>query len=143
MDINIIILDYILSERTGILLLLAAMLYYMFVQNKLQSKTESELKSVKEKVNQLVNRTSDASSDLSSLSSRITNLSGVVSNANTVAENTKKELNMLAEGINSETVFNQAIDLARKGNTAEEIVAQTSLNIDQAETIVRFHGAKS
>ena len=143
MDIQILILDYILSERIGILLLLVAVLYYMYIQNKIQSNMERELKGVKDKVNQLVNRTSDASSDLSSLSSRITNLSGVVSNANTVAENTKKELNMLAEGINSETVFNEAIDLARRGSNAEEIVAQTSLNIDQAETIVRFHGAKS
>ena len=77
------------------------------------------------------------------MSSRISNLSGVVSNANTVAENTKKELSILAEGINSETVFNEAIDLARKGQTAEEIVAQTSLTLDQAETLVRFHGSKS
>ena len=143
MDIQTLILDYILSERTGILLLLGAITYYMYAQNQTLNKTESELRNVKDKINQLVNRTSDASSDLSSLSSRITNLSGVVSNANTVAENTKKELNMLAEGINSETVFNQAIDLARKGSSAEEIVAHTSLNIDQAETIVRFHGAKS
>ena len=143
MDIQILILDFILSERTGILLLLAAVLYYMHTQNKIQSKMEGELRGLKDRVNQLVNRTSDASSDLSSLSSRITNLSGVVSNASTVAENTKKELNMLAEGINSETVFNQAIDLARKGSSAEEIVAHTSLNIDQAETIVKFHGAKS
>ena len=60
-----------------------------------------------------------------------------------MAENTKKELSILAEGINSETVFNEAIDLARKGQTAEEIVAQTSLTLDQAETIVRFHGSKS
>ena len=143
MDIQILILDYILSERTGILLLLAAVLYYLHTQNKIQSKMEAELRGLKDRVNQLVSRSNDASSDLSSLSSRITNLSGVVSNASTVAENTKKELNMLAEGINSETVFNQAIDLARKGGSAEEIVAQTSLNIDQAETIVRFHGAKS
>ena len=143
MDIQTLILDFILSERTGILLFLAAVLYYMHTQNKIQSKMEGELRGLKDRVNQLVNRTSDASSDLSSLSSRITNLSGVVSNASTVAENTKKELNMLAEGINSETVFNQAIDLARKGSSAEEIDAQTSLNIDQAETIVRFHGAKS
>ena len=106
MDIQILILDYILSERTGILVLLAAILYYMHTQNKIQSKMEGELRGLKDRVNQLVNRTSDASSDLSSLSSRITNLSGVVSNASTVAENTKKELNMLAEGINSETVFN-------------------------------------
>ena len=143
MDFQTIILDHVFSERTGILLLLAVTLYYLLVQNKIQSEIESELKNVKEKVNQLVNRTDNASTDLSSLSSRISNLSGVVSNANTVAENTKKELSILAEGINSETVFNEAIDLARKGQTAEEIVAQTSLTLDQAETIVRFHGSKS
>ena len=143
MDFQTIILDHVFSERTGMLLLLAAALYYLLVQNKIQSEIESELKNVKEKVNQLVNRTDNASTDLSSLSSRISNLSGVVSNANTVAENTKKELSILAEGINSETVFNEAIDLARKGQTAQEIVAQTSLTLDQAETIVRFHGSKS
>ena len=143
MDFQTIILDHVFSERTGMLLLLAVTLYYLLVQNKIQSEIESELKNVKEKVNQLVNRTDNASTDLSSLSSRISNLSGVVSNANTVAENTKKELSILAEGINSETVFNEAIDLARKGQTAQEIVAQTSLTLDQAETIVRFHGSKS
>ena len=143
MDFQTIILDHVFSERTGILILLAVTLYYLLAQNKIQSEIESELKNVKEKVNQLVNRTDNASTDLSSLSSRISNLSGVVSNANTVAENTKKELSILAEGINSETVFNEAIDLARKGQTAEEIVAQTSLALDQAETIVRFHGSKS
>ena len=143
MDFQTIILDYVFSERSGMLLLLAVTLYYLLVQNKIQSEIESELRNVREKVNQLVNRTDNASTDLSSLSSRISNLSGVVSNANTVAENTKKELSILAEGINSETVFNEAIDLARKGQTAEEIVAQTSLNLDQAETIVRFHGSKS
>ena len=143
MDFQTIILDHVFSERTGMLLLLAVTLYYLLIQNKIQSEIESELKNVKEKVNQLVNRTDNASTDLSSLSSRISNLSGVVSNANTVAENTKKELSILAEGINSETVFNEAIDLARKGQTAEEIVAQTSLTLDQAETIVRFHGSKS
>ncbi len=143
MDIQTLILDYMLSERTGIILLLAASVYYIYGQNKIQSRIEAEIKGVKDKVNKLVNRTDDTSSDLSSLSSRISNLSGAVSNANTVAENTKKELNMLAEGINSETVFNEAIDLARQGISAKEIVAQTSLSLDQAETIVRFHGSKS
>ena len=143
MDIQTLILDYMLSERTGIILLLAASVYYIYGQNKIQSRIEADIKGVKDKVNKLVNRTDDTNSDLSSSSSRISNLSGAVSNANTVAENTKKELNMLAEGINSETVFNEAIDLARQGISAKEIVAQTSLSLDQAETIVRFHGSKS
>ena len=142
MELQGLILNYIFTERAGIILLLVATLFYLVQQNKILTVIEKELTAVKGKVNSLVNRTEDTTSDLSSLSSRISNLSGAVSEATTVAEGTKKELNMLAEGINSETVFNDAIDLARKGSSADEIVTKTKLSKDQAETIVRFHGSK-
>ena len=143
MDFQVLILNYILTERAGIILLLSAMIFYVFQQNKTLTAIEKELLGVRDKINKLVNRTDDTTSDLTSLNSRISNLSGAVSQATTVAEGTKKELNMLAEGINSETVFNEAIDLARKGSSADDIVTQTKLSKDQAETIVRFHGSKT
>jgi len=143
MDLQVFILDYILTERAGMILLLSAMIFYVLQQNKNLAAIERELLGVKDKINKLVNRTDDTTSDLTSLNSRISNLSGAVSQATTVAEGTKKELNMLAEGINSETVFNEAIDLARKGSSADDIVTQTNLSKDQAETIVRFHGSKT
>ena len=142
MDLQVLILDYIFTERAGMILFLAVIIFYIFQQNKTLTIIEKELMSVRDKVNRLVNRTDDTTSDISSLSSRISSLSGAVSDATTVAEGTKKELSMLAEGINSETVFNEAIDLARKGSSADEIVTQTKLSKDQAETIVRFHGSK-
>ena len=142
MDLQVLILDYIFTERAGVIAFLATIIYFIFQQNKTLSTMEKELVSLRDKVNRLVNRTDDTTSDISSLSSRISNLSGAVSDATTVAEGTKKELSMLAEGINSETVFNEAIDLARKGSSADDIVAQTKLTKDQAETIVRFHGSK-
>ena len=142
MDLQVLIIDYILTERAGVIALLVAIVYYILQQNKNLTTIEKELMSLTDKVNRLVNRTDDTTSDISSLSSRISNLSGAVTDATTVAEGTKKELSMLAEGINSETVFNEAIDLARKGSSADEIVAQTKLSKDQAETIVRFHGSK-
>ena len=142
MDLQVLIIDYLLSERAGMIILLVALIFYVIQQNKTLAGIEKELLSVRDKMNKLVNRTDDTTSDLSSLTSRISNLSGAVSQATTVAEGTKKELNMLAEGINSETVFNEAIDLARKGSSADDIVAQTKLSKDQAETIVRFHGSK-
>ena len=141
MDVQVVILDYILTERAGMILLLLAMVFYVLQQSKTLTAIENELLHVKSKINKLVNRTDDTTSDISSLSSRISNLSGVVSEANTVAEGTKKELSMLAEGISNETIFNEAIDLARKGSSVEDIVKQTKLSKDQAETIVRFHGS--
>ena len=141
MDLQVIILDYILTERAGMILLLVATIFFVLQQNKTLTAIENELLHVKSKINKLVNRTDDTTSDISSLSSRISNLSGAVSEANTVAEGTKKELSMLAEGISNETIFNEAIDLARKGSSVEDIVKQTKLSTDQAETIVRFHGS--
>ena len=142
MDFQVLILDYIFTERAGMIILLLAIIFYIFQQNKTLVAIENEILNVKSKINSLVNRTDDTTSDISSLSSRISNLSGVVSEANTVAEGTKKELSMLADGISSETVFNEAIDLARKGGSVDDIVKQTKLSKDQAETIVRFHGSK-
>ena len=142
MDLQVLILDYILTERAGMMLLLVATIFYVLQQNKTLTAIENELLDVKSKINKLVNRTDDTTSDISSLSSRISNLSGAVSEANTVAEGTKKELSMLAEGISNETIFNEAIDLARKGSSVDDIVKQTKLSKDQAETIVRFHGSE-
>ena len=142
MDLQVLILDYILTERAGMMLLLVATIFYVLQQNKTLTAIENELLDVKSKINKLVNRTDDTTSDISSLSSRISNLSGAVSEANTVAEGTKKELSMLAEGISNETIFNEAIDLARKGGSVDDIVKQTKLSKDQAETIVRFHGSE-
>ena len=142
MDLQVLILDYILTERAGMILLLVATIFYVLQQNKTLTAIENELLDVKSKINKLVNRTDDTTSDISSLSSRISNLSGAVSEANTVAEGTKKELSMLAEGISNETIFNEAIDLARKGSSVNDIVKQTKLSKDQAETIVRFHGSE-
>ena len=141
MDLQVLILDYILTERAGMILLLVATIFFVLQQNKTLTAIENELLHVKSKINKLVNRTDDTTSDISSLSSRISNLSGAVSEANTVAEGTKKELSMLAEGISNETIFNEAIDLARKGSSVEDIVKQTKLSKDQAETIVRFLGS--
>ena len=142
MDLQVLILDYILTERAGMILLLVATIFFVLQQNKTLTAIENELLHVKSKINKLVNRTDDTTSDISSLSSRISNLSGAVSEANTVAEGTKKELSMLAEGISNETIFNEAIDLARKGSSVDDIVKQTKLSKDQAETIVRFHGSE-
>ncbi len=142
MDFQVLILDYIFTERAGMIILLLAIIFYIYQQNKTLVAIENEILNVKSKINSLVNRTDDTTSDISSLSSRISNLSGVVSEANTVAEGTKKELSMLADGISNETIFNEAIDLARKGGSVDDIVKQTKLSKDQAETIVRFHGSK-
>ena len=142
MDVNEFIVDFILTERAGIIALLAVFLYLLFAQTKQQNLLEKEIKAVKSKLDKLGHKSDNASSDLSSLNSRISSLSGAVSDANSVAENTKKELSMLADGINSETIFNKAIEMVRLGSSPDEITKETGLTKDQVQTIVRFHGSE-
>ena len=86
MDLQVLILDYIFTERAGVIAFLATIIYFIFQQNKTLSTMEKELVSLRDKVSRLVNRSDDTTSDISSLSSRISNLSGAVSDATTVAE---------------------------------------------------------
>ena len=69
MDLQVLILDYILTERAGMILLLVATVFYVLQQNKTLTAIENELLHVKNKINKLVNRTDDTTSDISSLSS--------------------------------------------------------------------------
>jgi septal ring factor EnvC (AmiA/AmiB activator) len=142
MDMQTLIITFILNERVGIIVLLAVFLYFMYSQTKQQINLQKEIKNIRTKLEKLGDKTDTTSSDLSSLNVRISNLSGVVSDANSVAENTKKELSMLADGINSETVFNRAIEMARLGSNTDSIILETGLTKDQVDTIVRFHGNK-
>ena len=91
MDVSEFILDFILTERAGIIVLLAVFLYLLFAQMKQQNLLEKEIKAVKSKLDKLGHKSDNASSDLSSLNSRISSLSGAVSDANSVAENTKTQ----------------------------------------------------
>ena len=47
MDLQVLILDYVLTERAGIILLLVATIFYVFQQNKTLTAVENELLSVK------------------------------------------------------------------------------------------------
>ena len=56
-------------------------------------------------------------------------------------ELSKVELARLAEAMGGESQLTKAIDLARGGASAEEIMLATSLGEDEASAIVKFHGS--
>ncbi len=74
MDVSEFILDFILTERAGIIVLLTVFLYLLFAQMKQQNLLEKEIKAVKSKLDKLGHKSDNASSDLSPLNSRISSL---------------------------------------------------------------------
>ena len=53
MDLQVIIIDYVLTQRAGMILLLIALIFFVFQQNKSLTAIEKELSNVVGKINKL------------------------------------------------------------------------------------------
>ena len=51
MDLQVLILDYVFTERAGMILLLSSLIFFVFQQNKSLNAIESELSKVVGKIN--------------------------------------------------------------------------------------------
>ena len=49
----------------------------------------------------------------------------------------------MADGVGEQSQVSKAIDLAREGATASEIMLSTNLSEEEAEAIATFHSRKS
>tara|TARA_B100001093_G_C26788121_1_gene997647 strand:- start:1219 stop:1659 length:441 start_codon:yes stop_codon:yes gene_type:complete len=74
-------------------------------------------------------------------------LSGIEKKTDGLAEGfdqSRQELTDLAQNFSGDKQMNRAIELARNGAAASELMLATSIGQDEAEAIVKFHGpAKS
>ena len=53
MDVRVLIVDYLLTERAGIMVMLGLFLYLLYSQTKQQNILEKEIKNVKAKLDKL------------------------------------------------------------------------------------------
>ena len=51
----------------------------------------------------------------------------------------KSELTRIADGISGQDIMTKAIELARNGSNAEEIISETGLSRSDAEALIKFH----
>ncbi len=58
-----------------------------------------------------------------------------------IAARQQLEITRLADGFNSQSQMTKAIELARGGASASEIMLTTNLPKEEAEAIARFHRA--
>ena len=57
-------------------------------------------------------------------------------------ERIQRELTRLADGTASQGQVSKAIELARDGSSASEIMLSTNLSKEEAEAIARFHSSQ-
>ena len=80
---------------------------------------------------------------LSQLNDHFTVVDQKLKNLEEITSNTSRDISSMAEGISGEVGVGKAIELARRGATVDEILQGSNLRKDQAELIVKFHGAKN
>jgi DNA anti-recombination protein RmuC len=79
--------------------------------------------------------------NLEAVANRLQNLESQYAEFSENYELSKVELARLAEAMGGESQLTKAIDLARGGASAEEIMLATGLGEDEASAIVKFHGS--
>ena len=100
----------------------------------------------------ILSRLSATYNDIETLLVRITNsidlmnkqVKGLESQISTIEESQERlqrELTRLADGTSAQGQLSQAIELARDGASASEIMLSTKLPKEEAEAIARYHSA--
>jgi len=51
----------------------------------------------------------------------------------------KSEITRIADGISGQDIMTKAIELARNGASAEQIISETGLSKSDAEALIKFH----
>jgi septal ring factor EnvC (AmiA/AmiB activator) len=121
----------------GVLLLLLAAIIFML--NSLQKKTAAKL-----------NRLNATYSDVETILVRVTNsldainlkLADIDAKQKHIADaedRIRQEMTRLADGFGEQSQVSKAIDLAREGASASEIMLSTNLSEEEAEAIATFH----
>ena len=125
----------------GLLLLLLAAIIFML--NSMQKKTVSKL-----------NRLNATYSDVETILARVTNsldainlkLADLDAKQKYIADSEdriRQEMTRLADGFGEQSQVSKAIELARDGASASEIMLSTNLSEEEAEAIATFHSRKA
>ena len=57
----------------------------------------------------------------------------------TLFKEVKSEITRIADGISGQDIMTKAIELARNGANAEQIISETGLSNSDAEALIKFH----
>ena len=122
-----------------VLFLIAALVFGALLGR--QRRSLAQLKDISDSLSHLQESFVRTNLNLESVANRLQNLESQYAEFSENYELSKLELARLAEAMGGESQLTKAIDLARGGASAEEIMLATGLGGDEASAIVKFHGS--
>ena len=134
--LNVLIADPIWS---AIFFLMLSFIIVVWTLSRRQLALMNKFITIEEKIDQLSQSISSTKSEMVSVKNAVGGVEDTLTDVNRVAEDTKRDVANLSDGISGETQVSSAIELAREGASIEKIVAATGISRDEAEAVVKFH----
>ena len=134
--LNVLIADPIWS---AIFFLMLSFIIVVWTLSRRQLALMNKFITIEEKIDQLSKSISSTKSEMVSVKNAVGVVEDTLTDVNRVAEDTKRDVANLSDGISGETQVSSAIELAREGASIEKIVAATGISRDEAEAVVKFH----
>ena len=131
---------YLITQFTGLLILAAAMIVFIFSIQKVINNLAKQIENQTSELNRLNESYQDSQKILMSVFSQIELISKNSIELNNKISSLQQELSLLSSDYSDNKQISQAIDLARKGSNTKTIVEKTGLSSEEADAIVKFYG---
>ena len=139
------ILDVLAREPiwAAILFLILSFTTIVWTLSRRQASLNEKINIIDGKIDQLTKAVSSTTLEMTNVKTAVGGVEDTLTGVNKVAEDTKRDVASLTDGISGETQVSSAIEMAREGASIEKIVAVTGISKEEAEAVVRFHKPES
>ena len=131
---------YLITQFTGLLILAVAMIIFIFSIQKVANNLAKRIENQTSELNRLNESYQDSQKVLTSILSKIEQISNNNNELNNKISSLQQELSLLSSDYSDNQQISQAIELARKGSNTKIIVEKTGLSSEEVDAIVKFHG---
>jgi predicted nucleic acid-binding Zn-ribbon protein len=122
-------------------LILLAVIAIILMINNFQKKSLNLLRRLSSTYNDIETVLARMTNSVEQINSRIAAMETKLEEIDEAVSRQQQELTRLADGFHSQSQMSKAIELARGGASASEIMLTTNLSKEEAEAIARFHRA--
>ena len=111
--------------------------------NSLQRKTEVKLNRLNATYSDVETILVRVTNSLDAINLKLADLEAKQKSISLAQDRIRQEVTRMADGVGEQSQVSKAIELAREGATASEIMLSTNLSEEEAEAIATFHSRKS
>ena len=122
-------------------LILLAVIAIILMLNNFQKKSLNLLRRLSSTYNDIETVLARMTNSVEQINNRLAAIEAKLEEIDEAVSRQQQELTRLADGFHSKSQMSQAIELARGGASASEIMLTTNLPKEEAEAIARFHRA--